>query len=355
MRTALIVLSCVLACACGSRYSYTISGTVSGIDDGTYVYLCRADGHNTIIDSTQVMGESFGFCGTTDSLPYWALVKLKNRFIPVASLYIEPGHIIIEGESSAAEARGTFNNDVQTEYNRRIAPLFNTHYAMSMAVAMAEDDAARDSARIALDAFATRMLSEQLSFISDHSASLVSLSCASYISRTMNGKEIENVLSLLDPSVRELPEAVEMASRAEQLKKSGIGMQAPDFTLTDADGRSVALSDFRGRWVLLDFWASWCAPCRAQLPLIAGLEAEYAPKGLEVIGISLDKERDQWLRAVEEDGCRWLQLRDAEGTVAHDYAILSIPNVMLISPEGEVVARNLTKDKLEDALSRNLR
>lgn len=142
-------------------------------------------------------------------------------------------------------------------------------------------------------------------------------------------------------------------------KTSGLllaGMEAPDIVMKDREGRQRKLSDLRGHVVLVDFWASWCRPCRAENPNVVRLYHQYHPLGFEVFSVSLDKSRDQWLSAIAQDGLIWENhVSDLNGWTSSGgktYGISSIPATVLIGPDGTILARNLRGKELENALKR---
>lgn len=134
-----------------------------------------------------------------------------------------------------------------------------------------------------------------------------------------------------------------------------VGAEAPDLTLTTPTGETVALSSLRGKYVLLDFWASWCGPCRAENPNVVAAYKKYKDKGFTIYGVSLDHDKAKWEQAITEDGLLWTQVSDLKGwssDAAVIYSIKSIPSNLLIDPNGKIVAHNLRGELLEDMLAR---
>ncbi|MDR2283511.1 MAG: redoxin domain-containing protein [Sphingobacterium sp.] len=137
-------------------------------------------------------------------------------------------------------------------------------------------------------------------------------------------------------------------------KKAYINTQAKDFTQNDVAGKPVRLSDYRGKYVLVDFWASWCAPCREENPNLVAAYAKYKDKGLEILGVSLDKNKEAWLKAIKDDNLSWTQVSDLKGwqnEVSQLYEVNSVPDNVLIDPTGKIIARKLRDQFLEEFLS----
>ena len=132
-----------------------------------------------------------------------------------------------------------------------------------------------------------------------------------------------------------------------------VGSEAPDFAQAKPDGSVLKLSDLRGKIVLIDFWASWCKPCRRENPSVVLAYNKYKSKGFEIIGVSLDKDRGRWLQAVEQDGLTWPQVSDLafwQNAVALQYGVRSIPFTVLVDQEGKVLATKLRGEALEKKL-----
>lgn len=150
----------------------------------------------------------------------------------------------------------------------------------------------------------------------------------------------------------------EAAAQIGQLLKTSAsfitGGEAPDFTMADREGKPVKLSDFRGKVMLVDFWASWCGPCRRENPHVVELYHKYHGKGFDVLGVSLDKTKEPWLAAIEKDGLLWHHVSDLKGwqnAAAQLYGVSSIPHTVLVDREGKIIARNLRGDQLSAKLA----
>ncbi len=157
----------------------------------------------------------------------------------------------------------------------------------------------------------------------------------------------------LDESAKQTEPGKKLARNLEILKKSRIGTQMTDFTQADTSGNPVKFSSFKGKYVLVDFWASWCGPCRAENPNVLKVYNAYKDKGFTVVGISLDDKAANWKKAIRDDKMPWVQLSDLKGwknDISVSFGIQSIPGNLLIDPSGKIVARDLRGAMLENKL-----
>jgi peroxiredoxin len=142
-------------------------------------------------------------------------------------------------------------------------------------------------------------------------------------------------------------------SQMDDLAKLAVGVEAPDFSMPTPEGDTVALSDFRGGYVLVDFWAAWCKPCREENPNIVEAYNKYKDAGFEILGVSLDRKREDWLKAIEDDNLAWTQVSELQywqSPIVKEYKISGIPFSLLIDPDGKIVAKNLRGEKLHSKL-----
>lgn len=145
-----------------------------------------------------------------------------------------------------------------------------------------------------------------------------------------------------------------VAAEVKKLAAFSVGGEAPDFTMDDEEGNPMKLSDFRGQVVLIDFWASWCGPCRKENPNVVKMYEKYKEKGFEILSVSLDKDKSRWLNAIEKDNLTWSHVSDLKGwknEVAQLYGVRSIPETVLLDSEGKIIARKLRGPMLEAKLA----
>ncbi len=174
----------------------------------------------------------------------------------------------------------------------------------------------------------------------------------------LNLEDMMAVRAKLDASLNGTSYVEQIESMIARMEKVQVGSEAPDFTLPDVDGNPVSLSSFRGKYVLVDFWAAWCPDCRKENPNIVSAWEKYKNKNFTVLGVSLDRNRDQWLAAIEKDKLAWTQVSDLKywsSDAAVLYCIRWIPMSFLIDPEGKIVAIGLEGDELHNKLEELLK
>ena len=197
----------------------------------------------------------------------------------------------------------------------------------------------------------------RLEFIKKHPENTMSLVYLENLANTNNPEyDIKGMFA-------NLSEEIKTSKRAERLLNTlraralVVGADAYDFEQNDVNGKPVKLSDFKGKYVLIDFWASWCKPCRQENPNVVKAYQAYKDKNFEILGVSLDSDKNNWLKAIKDDGLTWTNVSDLKGwknEVGELYAIKAVPTNYLISPEGKIIAKDLRGADLEKFLAEKL-
>lgn len=257
-------------------------------------------------------------------------------------LFLEPGPVVVTSPDSMRNARvqgGRLTADYQ-QRQAAIAPLL--------------DNLKKAGPRGNFMAYLHEEAQAKKVFIKAHPASWVSFEALQELPTYTPYSETAPLYAALSPALRNSPAGQQYAQRLAKQQATAVGAQAPDFVQPTPAGQPVSLADYRGKYVLLDFWASWCHPCRAENPQLLKAYEAYKNHNFEVLSISIDEGRERWLKAIADDHLPWTQVADLRGPqneVAQRYNIQGIPQNFLIDPAGKIVAVNLPGDDLVTQLA----
>lgn len=316
---AVLVLSITFVQA-QEKSTLRLNGTTSGVATGK-VYLQKfIDKYYVVIDSARIENGRFSFSTKTE-LPEIYGISLSTKESPYM-LFLDQNQIAVKlgpaPDYNNTEVTGSALHTLYTDY-------------------MNQKDVKIDE------------------FIKQHPSSLVSAyALYRHFAYRLTPAEIQANIKLLDPSLQKTNYVQVLNKLVATLNNVSVGKKAPEFSGTTPDGKKVGLSDRLGKgYLLIDFWVSWCTPCRKENPGIVKVYQKYKDKGFDIIAISLDKSKDQWIKAIADDRLEWTQiseLKQWQNEVLSKYGVRSIPSNFLVDSKGVIVAKNVFGEDLDKLL-----
>lgn len=368
-----LLAGAALLAACQSQPSYKINVTLpadSRIADSTLVYLKIDDGTRMgkILDSAFVANRAFTFEGVADSIqPAFALFMEPNNPRPVDGFdfYLESGNLNVTVEGEKYIVSGTPMNDIFTAFQKQMAELQKP--VMDAYQAMQDTTLSEDERKAKLEAFhalrsevGAKMEEATKTFIQANIGNAVGhdFFCNSYDSFT--AEEQDQLLAALPANLANTKAIQRVKTNIEAERKTAVGQKFIDFGMKTPDGKDLKLSDIvsKNKVTLVDFWASWCGPCRAEMPNVVKAYKDFKAKGLEIVGVSLDSDGEAWKQSIKELKMTWPQMSDLKGWQCEGaalYNVRGIPATVLIAQDGTIIAKNLRGEELGNKLTEILK
>lgn len=326
--------------------AFTARGYIKGLPDGE-VYLAYGSFNTMKADTIVAKKGFFDFKGKLDE-PCYAMLFTHDYSLKI-DLFLDTGTVVINGDISAVEETSVKGSTIVNEYAaynklildsrkpvQKIYELWMTAYKAGDSTKSAEYQqhfmAARDSQSVT-------QANAQLNFIQQHPNSYVS---AWELIHLIDGRSLKQGIALFDglaPAIQQSKQGQEIADRIALLSKVETGNMAPDFKQLSLNGKNVSLADYKGKYVLLEFWASWCGPCRAEIPNLINEYQQFKSKGFDILSVSLDEDKSKWKAAVAQHNMPWVQVSDLKGwknEVARLYGVNAVPANFLIDPKGKM-------------------
>ncbi|MBY0481998.1 MAG: AhpC/TSA family protein [Chitinophagaceae bacterium] len=334
---------------------FEIKGQITGLKDNTQVILKSGNNGKTIATTSAING-AFILTGilTDPDILQLSFSGVKD----LTDIFISNEKLLVTGDINAVSAFQFSGSQTESDYQifkEQLDPYKDKLNKLAAQINTEKDATKRDGLMKEFNDGKLAVVKSATAFMKQKPASAVSPFVLYVVNPLLEGGivEIESYYSNFAGEAKQGPYAKAIENAINESKLGAVGSMALDFTQKDTNGKPVSLSSFKGKYVLVDFWASWCGPCRQENPNVVNVYNKYKDKNFTVLGISLDQDRSRWLQAIRADNLTWTHLSDLQywnNEVALLYKIHQIPSNMLIDPTGKIIGKNLRGTELQETL-----
>lgn len=351
MINKMILTAGLVAVTCASfGQRAQLTGNIKGLKDGEIVFY-RLNNGVPRMDTISTKAGHFTWSAVITE-PQKVSIMFPERYV---EFFAEAKNMNLTGNAdalNALEVKGSAVQDEANTYQKSLKDITDQENPLYQQYAKASVEE-KKQIEAKIGKFRDQKRERAANYVKKHPSSFYSLSLVS--DRAMVGKyeDIAPLYAVLSPAMKSSMQGKALSERIELLKRSALGTPMLAFTQADVDKKMVSFSSFKGKYVLVDFWASWCGPCRQENPHVLKEYNKYKDKNFTVLGISLDDNEEKWKKAIKDDGMPWTQLSDLKGfknEVSSYYGIMGIPSTLLVDPNGLIIAKDLRGESLTEKL-----
>lgn len=349
----LIFLLAPVFCIGQQEKDFVVKGFLKGLPDGTELLIKSEDINAQPLAKGVSKSGKFELKGklSESNLYHLTYTGTSQRLY----IFLDPSRVTVTGNKDSlpvAKVTGSATNNDFISFNKAFNPLFTELGPIVESLNAGKPDPT-GAMRKRYDELIAQINSQADKFVADHKSSPVAPFAIYVMMRVGDISQTENRFNKLSPDMRNSYFAAPVAQQIADSKVGAVGSEAIEFIQNDSEGKPVSLSSFRGKYVLVDFWASWCGPCRHENPNVVEAYKKFSNKNFTVLGVSLDRAREPWIQAIKDDNLSWTQVSDLKfwnNEAAQKYKVQGIPFNFLVDPKGVIIAKNLRGPELHQKL-----
>lgn len=336
--------------SCGKGTTFTVKGKLADKSaDGKTLLLQKINfetGETKVLDSTIVKGDEFEFKGEVKEEPDFNIIvpKIADGKTPSITFVREPGTIeVAVTDIQNYTISGTKINDQFQKMQSDVLALQKKASQVTTQEQQAE--------------LVKQLIGAVYNYTKENMQNPTGEQLFSSIAYQLSADQIKELLKNARPAFAQKDQVKMLQKSIEAKEKMIASNQYQDVEMVDINGTKTALSAYVGKskYVLIDFWASWCQPCIQEMPNLVAAYSKFKPKGFEVVGVSVDKDKESWMKAIKANKMTWIQLNDIDGAASQLYGVQTIPYTLLIDQTGKIIAQNLRGEELETKLNELLK
>jgi peroxiredoxin len=360
--TTAFLIAILFSCSSGGKKSddtITISGKIDNVGVGAVTLELFSENTLDAVDTLTVNDDGTYFSTHQPDEPgYYRLNFYQTQFVNLLFTG-DPVEVNVDGSNPTSYFE--IKNSEEMDHINALNTLMESFQSEVSTIQEGFSNAARERDTVKMKMLRDDYMNRQEELgnqvkekIRSMGTTIALLQAVNYLDKEVEFDFIDSIARVVEKEIPDYKIKRDFISEMERLRKLAIGALAPEISLPDPEGNIVTLSSLRGSYVLIDFWAAWCGPCRKENPNVLKLYKKYHDKGFEIYGVSLDRTKEDWLKAIEADGLIWPQVSDLkyfQSVAALDYNINSIPATILLDKEGKIIAKNLRGKILEQKLA----